>query len=109
MNRMWLWIIVIVIVVLLVMVVLARRTQDTGDFDPVAAARARYEEVHGEGVDLSTGPCLGVIGPDWVADIAHKPRQPVDDDPANQCEEYRTGTVKHFVELTLEGEFIRKR
>mgnify|MGYP001612060071 CR=1 FL=1 len=78
-------------------------------FDPKAAALTRFEEVRGEGVDLSHGPCLGVIGPDWVADVAHDPRKPVDDEPANQCAEYREGKAAHFVELTPDGRVIRMK
>lgn len=109
MRRSWRWAVVFLLVVVVVMLLTARRTgQPTGKgFDPVAAARTRFEEVRGEGVDLSAGPCLGVIGPDWVADIAHDPREPVDDDPANQCAEYREGKVTHFVELTPEGKLIK--
>jgi hypothetical protein len=43
----------------------------------------------------------------WVADVAHDPRQPVDDDPANQCEEFRAGEAEHFVELDPDGNVIR--
>lgn len=78
-------------------------------FDPKAAARARFEEVRGEGVHLSRGPCLGIIGPDWVADIVHDPRQPIDDEPASQCREYLEGSAAHFVELTVDGRFIRMK
>lgn len=60
------------------------------------------------GEDLSSGPCLtNEAIPGWVADIAHNPRQPVDDLPANQCSAYRDGTAKHFVELDAEGQLIR--
>lgn len=53
-----------------------------------------------DGVDLSVGPCLseGIL-PDWVCDIAHAPRQPIDNDPRNQCATYRGGETHHFVEL----------
>lgn len=86
----------------------ARRTaRDELSVDPVAAAKTRFEEVRGEGMDLSRGPCLGVIGPGWVADISHDPRQAVDDEPANQCAEFRSGTATHFVELTPNGTLIR--
>lgn len=91
--------------------VLFRRAANQNDqgFDPVAAAKTRLEEARGEGIDLSRGPCLGTIGIDWVVDVAHDPRQPVDDDPANQCDEYRNGRVMHFVELTLEGKVVRAK
>ncbi|MBI5037597.1 MAG: hypothetical protein HZC01_02760 [Candidatus Kerfeldbacteria bacterium] len=61
-----------------------------------------------EGTDLSAGPCLtNQAIPDWVADVAHNPRQAIDDDPANQCSAYRDGTVRHFVEIDLAGNVIR--
>ncbi len=60
------------------------------------------------GEDLSAGPCLSnEVIPDWVADIAHNPRQEIDNVPANQCSAYRDGTAKHFVELDPEGNLIR--
>jgi hypothetical protein len=73
----------------------------------VAAARAAYEDAKAEGVDFTNGPCLGVIMDNWVADVAHDPRQKVDDDPANQCEAYRSGEADHFVELDPDGNLIR--
>lgn len=54
----------------------------------------------GNGFDLNTGECLSnKIIPDWVCDMAHSPRQEVDDDPANQCSAFREGEAHHFVEL----------
>lgn len=111
MGKRLVWLVVAIVVIIVLVVVFARRAGEPREtrFDPRAAAVARYQEVRGEGVDLSDGPCLGLIGPDWVADIVHDPRQPVDDDPANQCAEYREGKAKHFVELTPEGSVIRLR
>jgi hypothetical protein len=60
--------------------------------------------------DLSTGPCLSESLPglsDWAVDVAHDPRQAVDDEPANQCQSYRDGDTHHFVELTPDGQLIR--
>jgi hypothetical protein len=73
----------------------------------IAAAHVAYEEAVAEGRDLADGPCLGVVLEDWVADVAHDPRQEVDDRPENQCEAYRSGEAGHFVELDPEGELIR--
>jgi hypothetical protein len=59
---------------------------------------------------MSKGPCLAeqLPGlPDWVVDVAHDPRQPVDDQPANQCARYRNGQAHHFVELDPGGKLIR--
>jgi hypothetical protein len=77
------------------------------DEETIALAKRAYERAKARGVDFSRGPCLGVIKPGWVADVAHDPRQDVDDDPANQCEEYRSGEADHFVELDPDGTVIR--
>jgi hypothetical protein len=58
------------------------------------------------GADLSKGPCLSnEIAPDWVCDVAHNPRQAVDDEPANQCPAY-WDTAHHFVEVDPQCNFI---
>jgi hypothetical protein len=76
----------------------------------VAEAQAAFSKAQKSGTDLSVGPCISesLPGlPDWVADVAHDPRQDVDDESANQCQRYRDGEADHFVELTPEGELIR--
>ena len=63
-----------------------------------------------EGVDLNNGPCLLnpiSIVPDWVCDVAHEPRQSVDDDPKNQCSAFREGKAHHFVEVDPNCNLIR--
>ena len=77
------------------------------DEETIALAEQAYERAKAQGVDMTNGPCLGVIKPGWVADVAHDPRQPVDDEPANQCAEYRSGEADHFVELDPDGNYIR--
>jgi hypothetical protein len=76
----------------------------------VDEAQASFRQAQVSGEDLSTGPCISEslpTLPDWVADIAHDPRQPVDDQPANQCARYRSGEAHHFVELDTDGTLIR--
>jgi hypothetical protein len=76
----------------------------------VAAAKRAYAVAKQRGGDLGRGPCIAERLPglsDWVADIAHDPRQPVDDRPANQCARFRAGEAHHFVELTPAGRVIR--
>jgi len=52
------------------------------------------------GILAEDSPCLSnSIVEDWVCDIAHSPRQEVDDDPANQCSAFREGRAHHFVEV----------
>jgi hypothetical protein len=79
------------------------------DADPatIAGAKRAYAAAKARGVDMTNGPCLGIVAPDWVADVAHDPRRAVDDDPANQCAAYRSGEAHHFVELDPEGNVIR--
>lgn len=74
--------------------------------DILAKARLRYNQAVAAGTDLANGPCLGKIADDWVLDIAHLPRRESDNLPENQCEEYRSGQVRHFVEMTPKGEVI---
>ena len=61
-----------------------------------------------EGKDLSQGPCLldPMSDSNWVCDIAHKPREAVDNERENQCDSWHNGSAKHFIELTPECEFI---
>ncbi len=66
-----------------------------------------YAQKKSAGVDFSAGPCLGLAAPDWVADIAHNPRQKVDDNPENQCKDFLEGNAHHFVELDPDGKLIR--
>ena len=63
-----------------------------------------------QGTDLNNGPCL--LNPitsdkDWVCDVAHDPRQSVDNLPENQCSAYRNGLANHFVEVNPNCQFIR--
>jgi len=60
--------------------------------------------------DLSDGPCIGdpiPEHPDWVCDVAHSPRQAVDDQPENQCQVFRNGQAHHFVEIDTSCNLIR--
>ena len=38
---------------------------------------------------------------------SYDPRQPVDDQPASQCQRYRSGEAHHVVELAPDGQLIR--
>ena len=76
----------------------------------VDEAQAAFRQAQAGGRDLTTGPCISesLPGlPDWVADVAHDPRESIDDEPANQCQRYRAGDAQHFVELNLDGTLIR--
>lgn len=74
----------------------------------ISKARELFEQKKAEGMDFSNGPCLAdEIIPDWAVDVAHNPRQPVDNRPENQCSSFREGRVHHFVELDPQGNLIR--
>ncbi len=53
-----------------------------------------------ENESLSNGPCISnEIAFNWVCDVAHNPRQEIDNLPENQCEAFRNGTARHFIEV----------
>lgn len=95
-------------------------TTDTVESNPVALCIALCQEKLEAGVDLSNGPCLAnemkykpmgsqqeKIKEDWVCDVAHDPREDIDDLPENQCSYFREGKAHHFVEVTPECNLIR--
>jgi len=85
------------------------KIKDRADKDlAVGRAQELYRVMFIGGQDLSDGPCISnEVIPGWVADIAHNPRETVDELPQNQCSAYRDGTAKHFVELDPDGNLIR--
>ncbi|MFA5022049.1 MAG: hypothetical protein WC508_03155 [Patescibacteria group bacterium] len=53
-----------------------------------------------DGKDFDRGPCLSEeIIPGWACDVAHSPRQSIDNEAANQCQSFGQGKVSHFVEV----------
>lgn len=74
----------------------------------VHQAQKVYQQKKSLGEDFSSGPCLtNDLLPDWVADIVHNPRQPIDDEPRNHCQAFSEGRAKHFIELDPEGNVVR--
>ncbi len=69
-----------------------------------------YRQEKEMGKDFTSGPCLSnALMPNWVLDIVHSPRQPVDDLIQNQCPAFLEERTQHFVELDTEGNFVRAR
>ncbi len=67
------------------------------------------QQARAAGQDLSQGPCLldpVSQNPNWVCDIAHSPRQPIDNLPQNQCQTFRQGKAHHFIELTPDCQLL---
>ena len=64
-----------------------------------------YQEKKDAGMEFNS-QCLGTIG-DYAVDIVHVPRSEEDNKTENQCEDYRTGKVSHFLEIDKEGNIVR--
>ena len=103
---------VLIILVMLLSGCLARQGDKT-TFDELARIKCiELCEAAKKTTDLSNGPCLsdnnldwGVK--DWVCDVAHWPREDVDNKPENQCQEFRSGKAHHFIEVDTNCNFIR--
>jgi tRNA A37 methylthiotransferase MiaB len=61
-----------------------------------------------QATNISNGPCLSDnVAPDWVCDVAHSPRNDIDNLPENQCIGFRNGLAHHFVEVDEGCNIIR--
>mgnify|MGYP001584982961 CR=1 FL=1 len=76
----------------------------------ISKAKQLYEQKKDEGMEFLS-QCLGTIklsnNMEYVVDIVHVPRSEEDNKPENQCEDYRQGKVKHFIELDKEGKVVK--
>lgn len=73
-------------------------------------AKEIYKQKKSEDIDFSNGPCIANPIPElpgWVVDIAHDPRQEVDNLPENQCSAFSLKQSNHFIELDENGEIIK--
>lgn len=76
----------------------------------VNQAKLLYNSEKQRGRDFSNGPCLSnALMPGWVVDIAHNPRQEIDNLVENQCAAFVEGSAQHFVELDINGNLIRAK
>jgi len=76
--------------------------------DLVQQAQQIYFQKKAQKVDFTNGPCISDnLASSYVVDIAHEPRQAIDDLPENQCPAFLSGKIKHFIELNPEGNLIR--
>jgi len=99
------FLLIILIIVVFVILFEKPKTDSQGIVD---LAKKLYQEDKAKGLDFSNGPCLtNKLVDDWVVDVAHNPRQPIDNLPENQCADFRQGKAHHFVELDPNGELIR--
>jgi len=73
--------------------------------EAVLCAEDLYEQKKQEGMVFAS-QCLGTCD-DYAVDVVHVPRSSEDNLAENQCEDYRSGKVKHFIELDEEGEVVK--
>jgi len=64
-----------------------------------------YNEAKDKGIKFLS-QCLGNCG-DYAVDVVHVPRNEVDNKIENQCEDYRSGKARQFIELDQEGNIVR--
>lgn len=102
---------VVILTALITYTVNANKQPKKSDVDAaINQAKYLYRLRKERGEDFSIGPCLSnALMPNWVADIAHNPRQSMDDLVENQCPAYVEGRAHHFVELDTNGNLIRAR
>ena len=87
-----------------------KQVEKNEEFELLIIEKAKdfYIEKKNLNMDFSNGPCLtNELETDWVLDLVHNPHQPQDDLSQNQCPAFLLGEAHHFVELDLNGEFVR--
>jgi hypothetical protein len=57
-------------------------------------------------IEPISSQCVGTIE-SYAVDIVHVLRTAEDNLPENQCEDYRSGKVQHFIELDKDGNVVR--
>ncbi len=71
----------------------------------ISGAMELYNQKKADGMEFNS-QCLGTVD-DYAVDIVHVPRTEEDNLPENQCEDYRTGKVHHFIELDKDGNIVK--
>lgn len=76
--------------------------------EAIIQALKLYNDKKQEGMEFSS-QCLGIVGENFkfAVDIVHVPRNSEDNKPENQCEYYREGIVRYFIELDKDGSIVR--
>ncbi len=100
------WILIIILILIIVGFLIFRK--GGGKEEITVQALALYEQKKAEGMQFSS-QCLGTVGNEvkYVVDIVHVPRSSEDNLPENQCGDYRSGEVNHFIELDKDGNVVR--
>lgn len=72
----------------------------------IRSAKKIYADKKAQNTDFDQSPCLSEdMGNGYALDIAHNPREQIDDQV--QCSSYQNGSVKHFVEMSPDGNILR--
>ena len=71
----------------------------------ISCALNLYAKNKLEGMNFSS-QCLGNCN-EYAVDIVHNPRSSEDNLKENQCEDYFSGKLSHFIEIDKEGNIIR--
>ena len=104
------WIFVAIVFVVLISGCVEGEQVEIEILSPSELCLSACNDALARGEDLSNGPCLldpMTERPDWVCDVAHSPREDVDNLPENQCSSFRAGDAGRFVEVTPECALIR--
>jgi len=74
----------------------------------VMQALELYHQEKQKGTEFSS-QCLGTVGKNikFAVDIVNIPRNQEDNNPENQCQDFRSGEIKHFIELDKNGNIVR--
>lgn len=114
-NNIYILIILIIILIVVAILLISTRstitnTNKTNSNKQLAISRCIsicYSKLDA-GVNLNNGPCISnnVVN-DWVCDIAHNPREEIDNKSNNECSDYLNNSKHHFVELTTNCKLIR--
>lgn len=98
-----------VLLCLLIFIIAAGCKKTELETSLVNECKAACQDALAKGRNLGNGPCLldPMSNSDWVCDIAHNPREAIDNLRENQCNAWHNGTSHHFIELTPECEFIK--
>ena len=105
-------IVVFIVVMLILQVPTANKKEasEYTEFEQMLIIKAKdiFDKKTAEGLLMDKSPCLSnELANGWVLDIAHDPREPIDNLPENQCLDFREGRAKHFIELSPKGKVIQ--